>query len=722
MAGCLFLCYWPDFATGSPGSSHAPSLVAARLRRRLSLCHDSVGAYAWTGGETEADEAFRRWGVRVLSGRLDPDTFVALRQAHAEAEHLVLAMSRRRAEALQSILEPPAQPCEIWTPDGETEGEGVQELARALQLPTAQPVGLFIDWTSIEAYGGASDPAQFVRECIRHAELVGTVVTALVYEAPGSPGGVEYAGSGFRTVLPELRSHSLQGMQWDGSLRAELARLAEDPRAPQTWILVTHAGWVGDVMTLAQARGIRVLLWPPHEVEVPVAVRATADGCFNLATLIPALFDRGVPAPRLNGELRLADPARDESLLDADQNTARLGPWMRLVYHTECLLRQNRVSRISSRKLAAALAELEEFGPTPSNATLWINRARSEGLLLSEPEWHRGEPAARLSACRPNPEHALVRSATEVPDRCLRLLHQMLQKIPWVSFKLLRSVLAREQWLGGPPFQLDGAGIDEWLNFLIHDGAIRMTKEPNLVNPDYPVTALRLNPEHPLSRSVVVEATEGTRLAAERAILAVDHFMTRNRKPWMAMGALRRSLDAMGREELQSVLQGLQNLGALVTESYPNPQKEHSTTGCRLKSDEPIVTEALHIRNTIIRVTQEHQRFRNWVPLAQVNEELNLQCGEAPSNSHRLAWFLLLRDEGILELDHDGHVPGSAWESVRCRLNLGDAVVRSVVSDRLLGEGLAEARHLSPEPSENQVEVHISEVRVPGTDRAAPAA
>jgi hypothetical protein len=349
---------------------------------------------------------------------------------------------------------------------------------------------------------------------------------------------------------------------------------------------------------------------------------------------------------------------------------------------------------------------------------LWVNRARSEGILLSEPEWHRTETAARLTACRPNPEHPLVRAATGVPDRCLRLLHQMLQKIPWVSFKLLRNVLAREQWLGGPPLQLDGAGIDEWLNFLIHDGAIRMTKEPNLVNPDYPVTALRLNQEHPLSRVVVVEATEGIRLAAERAILAVDHFMTRNRKPWMAMGALRRSLEAMGREELQAVLQGLQNLGALVTESYPNPQKEHSTTGCRLKSDEPIVTEALHVRNTIIRVTQEHQRSRNWVPLAQVNEELDVHCGTPPSSSHRLAWFLLLRDEGILELDHDGHLPGSAWESVRCRLNLTDAVVRSIVSDRVLTEGLAEGRTLPRESLGSHVEVQTAELEHPAS--AAP--
>ena len=170
------------------------------------------------------------------------------------------------------------------------------------------------------------------------------------------------------------------------------------------------------------------------------------------------------------------------------------------------------------------------------------------------------------------------------------------------------------------------------------------------------------------------------------------------------MGELRRELEGMGRDELQAVLQGLQNLGALVTESYTIPQKEHSTTGCRLKSDEPIVVDALQTRDAIIRVTQYHQRYRSWVPLARVDEDLNAEYGPAPSTSHRLAWFQLLRDEGILELDHEGNLPGSAWENVRCRLNVTDAVVRAVVAAR----------------SEASSEVHVQQLELPA-DELAPA-
>jgi hypothetical protein len=147
------------------------------------------------------------------------------------------------------------------------------------------------------------------------------------------------------------------------------------------------------------------------------------------------------------------------------------------------------------------------------------------------------------------------------------------------------------------------------------------------------------------------------------------------------MSALRRALDGMAREELQEVLQGLQSLGALITESYPNPQKEHFTTGCRLKTDEQIVREALGTRNAIIRLTQYHQRYRSWVPLAKVDEELDGEHAPQSSSSQRIAWFLLLRDEGILELDHDGPLSDASWATVRCRLNVTDAVVQTVVAE-----------------------------------------
>ena len=678
MVACLLVVYWPDFKE----DGLSPALVASCTARCLAVRFARfAGAACVPSEDAPAQAAFRRWGLEVRAGGNVVETTRQLLVAHPEAERLVLAMDPARADEVFAGVEAALPAVEIWAPSGRGvhSGPDVRPLAEVLHLGTAQPVGLFVEGRALDAAAGDRGDLQVpATGLLRAAELAGSVVTARWY-FPGCC--VDLAGTVPDPMLPPRGGPHAESVSASSQLQADLRELLEDRHAPRTWILVSDSAWCADVALRARERGIRTLLWLPDGAALRPELRAEFDfSCFLSKLPVRPASRRGAggrPAIEPEGVV-----VRETVLPEIPIAGARLCPWVRLIYHTECALRQSRTARLPVRKLAAVLAELEEFGPTPANAMTWINRARAAGILSLEPEWHRGEPGARVTVCRTNSEHALVRAAVDVPDRCLRLLHQMLQKIPWVSFKLLRNVLLREQWLGGPPHQLDGAGIDEWLNFLIHDHAIRMTKEPNLVNPDYPVTALRLNHDHPLSRSVVAEAVEGTRLAAERAILAVDHFMIRNQKPWMAMGALRRTLETMGREELQAVLQGLQNLGALVTESYPNPQKEHSTTGCRLKPDEPIVVEALNIRNLIIRVTRAHQNSRNWVSLSQVVEDLNRFCdGAIPSHSYRLAWFLLLRDEGILELDHDGHLPGTGWENIRCRLNLSDAVVRAAIGE-----------------------------------------
>jgi hypothetical protein len=617
----------------------------------------------WTDVPADADAIAAR-GFIPHPGSPQAEDVLALAQRHPGAR-LVMAMAPSRAAQLAALLSQDGIQVEVWPPERPDEQD--LSLADLLHLRTSLPVGLLIDAPELSA--SASEKA------LRWAGVVGTPVIALNRLVDGA--------------WSDLLSHgeaapggsSLQMLRGEAWLRLH------------TWILVGDGDWVSDAIRWGHAHEIRALVWSPDEQQVSGAIVATADGFCALSEL-PELR-KHAPGPfaansGVQADVRIETHtvSRPASALEANGegshvtpphgglDASRLGPWVRLMYHFECVQRQRGWSRGPLREVAESLATIDEFGPTPANASLWLNRAKVEGLVHIE-----GDAAGGRAVCRANLDHPVCRAAVEIPDRCLRLLYQMLQKIPWVSFKLLRSVMLRELWLGGPPYRLDEPTIDERLNFLIHHGAIRMTKEPNLVNPDYPVTALRLNNEHPLSHGVVSDASESTRLGAERAILAVDHFLTRNRKPWMAMGALRRALDGMGRDELQSVLQGLQNLGALITESYPNPQKEHFTTGCRLKTDEPMVARALLVRNRIIQVTQHHARERTWVPLARVSESLDGSI-EIGSPAQRAAWLMLLRDEGILELDQENLVSGQSWEDIRCRLNVSDAVVRAVIAER----------------------------------------
>lgn len=675
MGDCLLFLYWPDFArSGAPLSR---DLAAHSLRRHLCSLYEDLLAFAWDP-DSGPESPFRRWGMHLLSGALEPERVASRVRSHPDPAAVVLAMAAERAAPIAAELASLGVPVEVWGPQPSGDHPS---LAEVLHLDTLHRVGLFVDVSSLrELFSGENERRDVRSRLLEVAACTGSVLSAAWFEE-GEPALDTAGASPLPLPEPSLEEHLL-------------ARLERGGDGLETWIVVSDAAWVGGVIRRAHQAGRRVLLWPPRPERVETASSLAADATSPLAVVLDLDFpQRRTREPRsIQAEVRIAsqtwtrtpgetgeatdDPARAAGAA----GPARLSAWLRLMYHVECVQRDHGAARVPFRKLAAAVAQVEEFGPSIANATMWLNRAQAEGLLVAEEEANPASAAVRFMVCRPASEHPLCRAAVDVPDRCLRLLFQMLQKIPWVSFKLLRGVLLREQWLGGPPYRMDEVAIDEWLNFLIQDGAIRMTKEPNLVNPDYPVTALRLNEEHPLSRAIATEATESTRLAAERAILAVDHFLTRNRKPWMAMGALRRALDGMSREELQSVLQGLQNLGALITESYPNPQKEHFTTGCRLKLDEPIVEKALGVRNRIIHAARQHSRSRTWVHLSHLVETLE-EHTDGASTAQRLAWFMLLRDEGILELDLEGVLPVHAWETVRFRLNLSDSVVRSVIAE-----------------------------------------
>src|SRR5205814_2148924 len=93
-----------------------------------------------------------------------------------------------------------------------------------------------------------------------------------------------------------------------------------------------------------------------------------------------------------------------------------------------------------------------------------------------------------------------------------------------------------------------------------------------------------------------------------------------------------------------------------------------------------VVRDALHVRNAIINTVQYLQRHRSWIPLAKVDEELCQHVWGVAHPNQRLAWFSLLRDEAILEMDHDGALPPNSWGAIHCRLRVTDAVVRAVVA------------------------------------------
>jgi uncharacterized LabA/DUF88 family protein len=680
------------------GNSRAGSRALQAFGRYYEISAASAAGQGEGAGEIHADV------LRHLSAPWAPDTWIFVSD-NASVGILAEAIHQARRRAVLWAVDTPELSLAM-----KTLVDHYVPLQWVLDL-RPHTVGLFVDYENVarslakQAY--FVDPATLARGLGERARAVGQIIDARAYadwdqflEVREPDGRVVRRGA--QRAFREANIDTVYVLPGPNSSDVQLARdveiLLNSPDCPDQLIIASGDGDFCGTIDGIRRRGKEVTVW-----SVRTATRAELSERANrhewiedflnlnaverpgraapaLPISMPLLPEEPMPPPFDRPIPRGGAGAYGVSVDTASQS--RMCSWVRLGFYLERTLRENHWNKIAFKRLAALLAEREEFGPTPANAMMWLNRAKAEALLLTEQEAHRADPTIKVTTCRLNREHPLGRAAVEVPDRTMRLLFQMLQKMPWVSFKLLRSVLMREQWLGGAPHHLDEQAIDEWINFLVQDGAILMAKEPNAENPDFPVTALRLNADHVLAKFIVQEAMEGTRLAAERAILAVDHFTIRTHKPWMAMSALRRSLDSLGRDELQEVLQGLQNLGALVTASYPNPQKDHSTTGCYLNADDPLVQDAVNTRNAIIRATQYMLRYRSWVPLSKLDEELTAQMWTGTPQSTRLAWFLLLRDEGILELDHDGIAPQNAWGSIQCRLNVADAVVRMVVAEQ----------------------------------------
>jgi uncharacterized LabA/DUF88 family protein len=676
--------------------------------------------------DSRSGPAIRDGVLELLDSPLSPDTWILVMDDPCLPEIAEVLRQRRKRTVLWAV-DTPELPVEL-----KAAVDHFVPLQWVLDL-RAHRVAVMIDYEnvarSLNKQGFSVDPATLARGLAEQAKSSGQVVDSRAYAdwdqflEVREPDGRIVRRSAQR-AFREANIETFYVLPGPNSSDVQLARDVEvmlnQPNCPDAFIIASGDGDFCGTIDGIRRRGKEAWVWSVRSAtRAELIERASRhdwiEDLLNLNAIerarstppIVTTFNsiREVtvrdPSPRelpINGDdsggfvrdvSQDREPRELRMTVSADaQQSSRMGSWVRLAYHTEKTLRENRWTKIAFKRLSAVLAEMEEFGPTPANSMMWLNRAKAEGILVTEQEAHRADPTIKVTTCRLNRPAPAVRAALDVPDKAMRLLFQMLQKMPWVSFKLLRSVLSREQWLGGPPFDLDEASIDEWINFLVQDGAITMAKEPNAENPDFPVTALRLNPEHPMAREIVRQAVDGNRLAAERAILAVDHFLIRSRKPWMAMSALRRNLESLGKDELQQVLQGLQNLGALVTQSYPNPQKEHFTTGCYLNSEDNLVREAIGTRNAIIRVTQFMQRYRSWVPLSKLDEELAAEMWMDVPQSTRLAWFMLLKDEGILELDHDGPPSQTGWGNIQARLNVADAVVRAVVATETAAPGL----------------------------------
>lgn len=682
--GCsVLLVHWPaERSAGTLPDGAAASLAARVALRRLAGLDGSGTVLVFAESAADA-AAFARWGALLLAAPPAPATLQAHLGRSPECERVLLAVPPERAHALEAAARAAGRTVEHWEFPDATEhcaSPGVREW----------PVAVLVDagalCSALQRHESEYSPSEALTRILGLAELAGPVVSARVYSGEGCH---EVSGSTFSPChLPAAASFA----PGEDRLRQELHQwLRAERPVPRTLILVTEDARLAGFQGPGGAERFRV---------VCCLCGAASSGGNGMRRVAPqatvlSLWDI-LPTPAAVSTVAAAHTAAPPTALSPAPPAAiraaeapvtagnAVGDFTRVAYHLETLRRASGQEAVAPGELLAHLAGRRDGGFADADAAALVRDAEAAGLLLRRPipsvdtEGGRGEAAPapeEAMGLYPNPEHPQAVAAQEVPARCLRLLHQMLKRMPWVSFKLLRTVLAREQWLGGPPLGLPPGQVDEWLNFLIHDGAIRMSKERNLLAPEHPVTALRLNPAHPLAAATARESEWLMQLARHRALLSVAHYQARHHRPWMSMGALRRAMEALGREEIQEILHGLQTAGALLTETYPNPHRAHPTTGCRLAGDHPLVRQTLACRDELLAALTEEGDA--WLPLSEAEARaaavLNDDCGAPPR-----AWLYLLQVEGLVEVDPPLALSATHCKQASCRPVPGAAVARAL--------------------------------------------
>lgn len=642
MAAVLSLVYWPDVFDSSGPAGWAPLLVR-RIHSRLTLLGDAPRVVVWTGSGCprssdpfeSALAAFARAGWQVLPGDPDPDTVSVLSAGATPGDDLVAVMSQERASSLERLC-PHRSAFQTW-PAG---GEGSQSLlASILRIGDVRPVAVFADGAAIRSPDGAPLGRESWRALFAAAEQVGPVVFFRVHEDGQT---WEICSDGRRTAA--MPSEQAPCTLAPGErLRAEVCELLGRPHRPSHWTLATGASWLPALVEEISVASDHVTLWSNGSCRIPMPLAARIESHLYLPDILH-LEIRPAPDPE--------SQRSGEPLAGPRQNRAQ---WRPVEAPLRCSLDEvtGTAFELMTAGLETRLSQQGE-GVVVAIQDALAERGRLHGLIAPDPE--SAEPVEHIQH-----DHPACRGALLVSEQVIRVLQEMLARMPWVSYTLLRGVLVRDQRLGGHPFCLAGEEIDAWLNHLIRKGVFRVSRETNPVPPGYPVTALHLNEEHPFTAAVVREMGEASQLLRERVLLTIHLFLQRTSKPWMSMASLYRALDYVSRETLKSVIDDLCREEALLVELHANPRGEHRTTGCRLQMESSLVREVLSARQAFADACSEADPDQ-WIELARVLRRLD------PSvRASGLAWAILLRDCGAIELRPRPLPPDAAPENIYIR-------------------------------------------------------
>lgn len=559
-------------------------------------------------------------------------------------------------------------------------------------------VALFIDLEnvtiSLRNQGYVVDPATIARSFLETAQQYGQIRESYAYaDWQRLPPMIDATG---RVVTADAqRIFEMHGIETrylvnvSGKNTADM-RIVEHIRdllerePPAHFVLATGDRDFLPIITTLCSRGFEVTVWGVDGSTSPALSRvAPVEYIQNFVPLIRRADQPSDHVPSDVVNHAVAPP------LDAFE-ASRPSLWTKLALIADDLLRRNDWKWVSQARLAAELSRFREFGHDETESRVVLSQAMALGVILREriANPNPNYPDQFTWACRPNSEHIVVAAARLVPARILAILKFHLTRMPYVAFSYLSLGMARDSELTVPWLQLDADGRAQWINFLISEGWIVLSKRPHHRNPSDLVSALTLPTSaqeptdlvdlRPDSIATVPPAIDSAVQSDEarqhllddmrrRMVVSIDSFTTRSQLSWAPVITLRQRLLPFGREEAEYVLRASQASGELEVQEYPNPHRPYPTRGASIRRDAPAIRQILEERDRLIlRLVQYRQQ------LGSVSADLLVIDGMTQQQAD--LWLSILQQERIVLPER--FQPG---ESPRYSLDLGHPVVQAVL-------------------------------------------
>lgn len=300
------------------------------------------------------------------------------------------------------------------------------------------------------------------------------------------------------------------------------------------------------------------------------------------------------------------------------------------------------------------------------NAVTTSQRARElidQALGMNIMRRVRATETGSTEAVKPIEDHVIVERTRLIRDRIAMRVANTLDVRDWeyVNYGFLLRGIAMDNELMKPGLNVDDSWRSLWVDALVREGILQREMVPHRMNPDDLVPVIKLPTRTRITPSLLGlpvsdpdtegtiydeqtgELTIETQQMIKRVITSVDQFTSYRGFTWCPLRSLHmRMKDFDSGVTFQRAVEYLEEAGAVVIDSYSNPQSEYKTKGISLELVSPIVQDVLAERDRVINVLLDLYDQRLPINFMTLSGETNL------SESDTAMWLALMKDENVL--------------------------------------------------------------------------